>query len=170
MSTTRSAPPTAGSSADCTIVAPLRRAARTHRSTIGALSASGTSPSTTTTCASAIAESGRRYASSAVRDLLRQHGLVRAETLAHELRERVRLLDRLRAGERDDDAAVRRLQQPFGDVERVVPRDGLEAAAPHALDRVDDAVGRAQVREREAALVAQPALVDLVDGCARGSA
>ena len=86
---------------------------------------------------------------------------MRAETLAHELRERVRLLDRLGAGQRDDDATVRRAQQPLGLVERVVPGDRLEPAAPHALDRIDDAVARAQVREREAALVAEPAFVDL---------
>ena len=44
------------------------------------------------------------------RDLLGQHRLVRAGALAHELRERIRLLDRLGAGERDDDAALRRAQ------------------------------------------------------------
>src|SRR5262249_34503564 len=49
-----------------------------------------------------------------------------------------------------------------GGVDRRVPRHRLEPAAPHALDRVDDAVGRAEVREREASLVAQPAFVDLV--------
>ena len=37
----------------------------------------------------------------------------------------------------------------------------LEAAAAHALERVDDPVVRVEVREGEAALVAQPALVDL---------
>jgi len=58
MRTMRSA--SIASSSEVTMRAPFRRAWRTHRSTIGALSASGTSPSTATTCASAIAESGRR--------------------------------------------------------------------------------------------------------------
>src|SRR5689334_602689 len=57
---------------------------------------------------------------------------------------------------------MRRAEQPLGLVEGGIPRDRLEAAAPDALNRIDDAVGGAQVREAEAPLVAQPALVDLV--------
>ena len=95
-----------------------------------------------------------------VGDLFREDRLVPAEP-AQELRERVRLLDRLRAGEGGDDAAAGGAQEPLRLVDRVVPRDGLEAAAADALDRVDDPVLGADVREREAALVADPALVDL---------
>ena len=65
-------------SATWTISAPLRRAWRIQRSTIGARSATGSSPSTTTISASPIVESGARKASSAVRDRLGQHGRVRA--------------------------------------------------------------------------------------------
>ena len=67
-------------------------------------------------------------------------------------------------------AAAGAAQQPLGLVERVVPARPLEAAAAHAPQRLGDPVARAQVREREAALVAEPALVDLAGGCARGSA
>src|SRR5581483_6546230 len=94
-------------------------------------------------------------------DLLRQHRLVRAEAAAQQLPERVRLLDRLRAGECGDDAAARRAQQPLGLVHRRLPRDLLQAAARNALQRLREAVLGAQVRVREAALVADPALVDL---------
>ena len=52
-------------------------------------------------------------------------------------------------------------QEPLGLVERVVPADRLEAARADLAQRILDPVGRAQVREREAALVAEPALVDL---------
>ena len=113
--------------------APRRRCGArrwSQRSTIGARSATGSSPSTTTSSASRIAESGRRKASSASARLLRQHGGVRAEPGAHEPAERVGLLDRLGAGERGHDPAVGRAQQPLGLVERVVPRD--RARGPRA--------------------------------------
>ena len=132
-----------------------------QRSTIGARSATCSSPTTTTISAAPIVESGARNASSAVRDRLGQHGRVRAEALAQQLAERVRLLDRLGAGERGHDPALRAAQQRLGAVERVVPGELAEAAAPHALERVDDPVAGVEVRVGEAALVAEPALVDL---------
>jgi hypothetical protein len=52
-------------------------------------------------------------------------------------------------------------QQPLRFVERVVPRRLLEPAPANAPQRIDDAVPRAERREREAPLVAEPALVDL---------
>ena len=52
-------------------------------------------------------------------------------------------------------------QQPLGLVERLLPRHGLEAAPADALQRLAEPVLGAQVRVREAALVADPALVDL---------
>src|SRR5439155_22371873 len=76
-------------------------------------------------------------------------------------REPVRLLDRLRPREGGDDPALRRAQQPLGLVDGLVPAGGLEPAPPHAPQRVDDAVARAQVAEREPALVAEPAAVDV---------
>src|SRR5439155_16760254 len=67
----------------------------------------------------------------------------------------------LRAGERGYDPALGAAQQLLGLVERVVPGEHVEAAAADASQRVGDPVPRAQVREGEAALVAEPALVDL---------
>ena len=84
------------------------------------------------------------------------------EPLAQELGERVRLLDRLGAGERSDDAAFGLAQQALGLVERPLPGHLLEAAAAHAQQ-----AGRAvrsrcvEVCVRKASLVAEPALVDL---------
>ena len=69
----------------------------------------------------------RGSASSAVRDRLGQHGRVRAEALAQQLAERVRLLDRLGAGERRHDPSLRAAQQRLGSIERVVPRQLAEA-------------------------------------------
>ena len=95
------------------------------------------------------------------RGRLGQHGGVRAQPHAQELRERVRLLDRLGAGERSDDPPLGSAQQRLDPVERVVPRELAEAAQPRPLERVDDPVVGVEMREGEAALVAEPALVDL---------
>ena len=54
-----------------------------------------------------------------------------------------------------------RAQEPLRVVERVVPRDRLHAAPADAPERVDDPVVGVEVGEREPALVADPALVDL---------
>ncbi len=94
-------------------------------------------------------------------DLLRQHRLVRVEPDAQQLPERVRLLDRLGAREHRDDAPARLAQQPLGLVDRLLPRNLLETAPAQALQRPREPVPGAQVRVREAALVADPALVDL---------
>src|SRR4029077_13005130 len=56
---------------------------------------------------------------------------------------------------------VRLAQQPFCVVERIFPRDLLESPLPNAAERVGDSVVGVEVREGEAALVAEPALVDL---------
>src|SRR4029077_13010292 len=56
---------------------------------------------------------------------------------------------------------VRLAQQPFCVVERIFPRDLLESPLPNAAERVGDSVFGVEVREGEAALVAEPALVDL---------
>ena len=61
---------------------------------------------------------------------------MRAEPSPQELAECVRLLDRLGPRESGDDAPVRLAEQPFGLVECALPGDLLEAAAPHAQDRV----------------------------------
>ncbi len=55
----------------------------------------------------------------------------------------------------------RAAQQRLGAVERVVPGELAEAATAHALERIEDPVVGVEVREGEATLVAQPALVDL---------
>ena len=94
-------------------------------------------------------------------DLLRQHRLVGVEPDAQQLAERVRLLDRLGAREHRDDPPARLAQQPLGLVERLLPRHGLETAQADALQRLAEPVLGVQVRVREAALVADPALVDL---------
>ena len=52
-------------------------------------------------------------------------------------------------------------QQPLGLVERSVPGELLEAALSDLAERVAHAVAGVEVREAEAALVAEPALVDL---------
>src|SRR5205085_12553628 len=96
-----------------------------------------------------------------VSGLLGQHCRVGAETHAHELRQRIRLLRRLRAGERDGDSAVRLSQQPLGVVEGVLPGNLLEPAEADAPQGLGDPVLGVEVREAEAALVAEPALVDL---------
>ena len=84
-----------------------------------------------------------------------------AEPDAQQLAERIRLLDRLRAREHRDDPPARLAQQPLGLVERLLPRHGLETAHAHALQWLAEPVLGAQVRVREAAFVADPALVDL---------
>src|SRR5439155_24930194 len=61
--------------------------------------------------------------------LLGQHAGVRAETGPHEPSERVRLLDRLPAGERGHDPSLRLHQRLCGLAERFVPREHVEAAA-----------------------------------------
>ena len=52
-------------------------------------------------------------------------------------------------------------QHLLGEVEGVVPPDGLEVAVAASPERILEPVAGAEVREREAALVAEPALVDL---------
>src|SRR5262249_15208117 len=86
---------------------------------------------------------------------------VRIEALAQELAEGVGLLDRLGPGERRDDVRPGSAQHLLGCVERVVPRERLVTPVSDLAARIDDAVAAAQVREPEAALVAEPALVDL---------
>src|SRR5205823_12158542 len=54
-----------------------------------------------------------------------------------------------------------RADQPLGLGERLVPADRAQALAPRAQQRLPDPVARVRVRVREAALVAEPALVDL---------
>ena len=80
-----------------TTSAPFRFAALSQRSTIGARSATGSSPSTTTT--SALRDRGERHAEGVERGRgrLGQDGRVRVEPFAQQPRERVGLLDRLRA-------------------------------------------------------------------------
>ena len=96
-----------------------------------------------------------------VGDLLRQDGGVRAEPLAEQLREPVGLLDRLAARERGHGRGAALAEQRLGAVERVVPRERLELPRAGLLERLDDAVARVEMVVGEAALVAQPALVDL---------
>ena len=81
--------------------------------------------------------------------------------MPEELREPVCLLDGLGAGERRHDRRPGVAEEALGLVERVGPGERFEAARPGLAERILDPVGRVQVREREAALVAEPALVDL---------
>src|SRR5437763_14103675 len=67
----------------------------------------------------------------------------------------------LRAGECSNDAAARVTPQPLRFVDRLLPRDLLEAAPSYPLQRLRQPGRSAQVRVGEAALVADPALVDL---------
>ena len=154
-----------------TTSAPLRRACLIQRSTIGARSATCSSPTTTTISASRDRRERRPEGVERVRGRLGQHGRVRAEPLAQQLAERVRLLDRLRAGERGDDPALRAAQQRLGAVERVVP--GELARSPRRRDAL--AAGRRSGRPRRGAgrrsgpcRRASPRRPR--DGCARGSA
>ena len=110
-----------------------------------------------------VADRGQRDAEGVerIRHLFWEESGVRAEPAAQELAERVRLLDRLGAREGGDDASVRLAEQPFGLVQRALPGDLLEAAPPYAHDRIAHAVLRVQMRVRETALVAEPAVVDV---------
>ena len=143
-----------------TTSAPRRRASLIQRSTIGARSATGSSPTTTTRLR--VADRGERQPECVerVRGRLRQHGRVRAEPVAEERPERERDLHRLRSRERGHDRAARLAQERLDLVERLVPGDLAKTLRP-AAKRGRDAVLRAEVRIREAALVAQPAAVDL---------
>src|SRR5580765_4706167 len=86
---------------------------------------------------------------------------MRAESDPEELREPVGLLDRLRARERGDRSGAARLEHRLRAVERLVPFERLEAPVPALDERILDPVRRVQMPEGEAALVAEPALVDL---------
>ncbi len=99
----RGSSPVSGARAAPVVRRPRRRAVQ--RSTIGARSTTGSSQSTTTSSASRMRGERRRNASSASRDLLGQHGGVRAEPAPEQLAERVGLLDRLAPGERRHDPA-----------------------------------------------------------------
>src|SRR3954468_5704141 len=71
------------------------------------------------------------------------------------------LLDRLAAGEGDDDPPAGLLQAPLRLVDGLVPGDGLESAASNSAASLRYPVGGVEVRIAEAPLVAEPALVDL---------
>ncbi len=71
------------------------------------------------------------------------------------------LLHSLCTGEGDDERAARLLEAARGRLGRLLVGDGVEAAAPHAQERLVDAVGGAQMLVPEAPLVAEPAFVDL---------
>src|SRR5204862_4407028 len=71
------------------------------------------------------------------------------------------LRGRLGTGKRNSDPIAGLPQQPLGVVERILPRDLLEAAPADAPEWIGDPVLGVQVGEAEAALVAEPALVDL---------
>ena len=92
-----------------------------------------------------------------VRRLLGQHRAVRAQPLAEQLGERVRLLDRLAARERGDGRRAAGAQELLGPVERVVPRQLLEPPRAGLAERGRDPVARGQVRVGVAPLVAEPA-------------
>ena len=151
---------------------PRRRAVRAsliQRSTIGARSTTGSSPTTTTISASRDRAEREPERLERVRRRLRQHRGVRVEPAAEEPPERVRDLGRLRARERRDDRAARLAQHRLGLVERVVPRDLLEPLPPAAERRRDPVLGArgAGTRSgpcRRASRGRSPG------GCARGSA
>ena len=77
-----------------------------QRSTIGARSTTGSSPTTTTISASPIALSGRRNASSASEVASGRTAECASRPIAQEAPERIRDLGRLGAGERGDDRAA----------------------------------------------------------------
>ena len=94
--------------------------------------------------------------------VLGQHGRVRAEPDAQELREPVGLLDRLAARERGHDRATpaaRRCRSASSSASSQ-PSASKRSRAGLAQRVLDPVVG-VEVREGEAALVAEPALVDL---------
>jgi hypothetical protein len=76
---------------------------------------------------------------------LGDQGGMRAEPLAQQLRERVRLLHGLGAGKRGDDVRAGRTEQALGLVERVVPRHRREHLRPTAEQRVGEAIGCVEV-------------------------
>src|SRR6185436_15350639 len=95
-----------------------------------------------------------------VRGGLGEHRRVRVEAGSEKTAEGVGELRRLGAGERGDDRPARFAEHRLRLVERLVPRDLLEAlAAPTEWHR--DAVLGAEVRVGEPALVAEPAPIDL---------
>ena len=85
---------------------------------------------------------------------------MRAEAAPHERREPIRDLRRLGAGQRGHDRRAGAAEEPLGAVERVVPRDRLQAVSA-ADERLEHAVVGGQVRVGEAALVADEPAVDL---------
>jgi hypothetical protein len=89
-----------------------------------------------------------------------EHGGVRAEAAPQQHAEAVCDLVRLGAGERSHDRSPRAAEQLLGSVERGIPRDGLEPERT-PLQRLAYAVLGPEVRVGEAALVAEPAAVDL---------
>ena len=129
----RSAPRTFSSSSSYRISAPFRRAARSQRSTIGARSATGSSPRTTITSASRIDESGRRKPSSA--RAFSTSGMTAA--CAPSPRRRSFASAYACSTVSEPESAVTMCvpacaQQPLRLVERVVPRHRLEAPARRA--------------------------------------
>ena len=141
---------------------PSRRAALSQRSTTGARSTTGSSPTTSTASAERREESGARNASSAGSMSSGRSAEASAlEPDPNELRERPGCLVRLRARVRDHDRPSGLAEPALGLVDGLLPRDRLEAAPAHSEERRANPVGGAHVVEREAALVAEPAVVDL---------
>ena len=109
-------------------------AALIQSSTTGARSSTGSSPITTTQVGVADRRERRAERVERGRRLLGEDDRVGAEPAADELRERLCLLDRLGAGEREQHRPAS--EQRLGLVERVVPGELLEAALADLAQRV----------------------------------
>ena len=150
--------------------APLRRAALSQRSTIGARSSTESPPTTTTICGVADRRERQPERIERVRDLLGEDGVVRAEPAADAVARARRPASTVSV----PDSAVtmcvaRRAQQPLGVVERVVPRDLLEPARP-AAQRLGDPVVRVEVRDSRSGPCRRASPRRSRDGSARGRA
>ena len=95
-----------------------------------------------------------------IRGRFRENGRVRVEAGSEQPPQGVRDLRRLGAGERGHDGAARLSEHGLDLVERLVPGDLFEALLPASERRRDPILG-AEVRIREAALVAEPPAIDL---------
>ena len=141
---------------------------RIRRSRIGA-SSSGSQPTTSTVCAnsrsrtvacSAGAASARASSSAPALPLARESTSAEPQRLAHQPREQEALLvGRLPADERADAAPV--AGQAGGGLERALPGDLAQLAAV-AHQRLGDPLVDVDRLVGEAALVAQPAVVDVL--------
>ncbi len=142
-----------------TTSAPARRAARSQRSTTGARSSTGSSPITTTRSAPRIEERGARSGSSAV---LACSGSTTASESSPSRTSRDSASACSTVSEPESASSTGPLRSSRSASSSAASHDSSsKRRLPSLPERVAHAVGRVEVREAEAALVAEPALVDL---------